>query len=468
MIIQYVVIKESIIIIFNHIIKMKKIHLLFMLTVIFMTASNTMAQEKLPSQQERVYALSQIWKELHYNFAFPETLRKVNIDSLYLAYLPKMEHTENYYVYYRTLSSFIAHFNDAHTRIIASRRPDDIPPLNVINFGQKVIVSNIAKNLSERIPVGSEIIKVNQVAVVEYLKDSIYQFITASTPHWKFDKAVNEMFYGVPQSVVNVTIKTPKGKEREVDLIRNYYSDGAKERLVDSTIVPSISIKIIDKNIGYIKLSSFSVEYRDTINKVFNNYLPQLRKCKGLIIDIRGNRGGTEKSYVDILNYLISELQFQTKGKWFTRKHVTNYMMRGEYDSRFRDYYHGTAMEEIKYVPYKNPVTDSLKLHQPLVVVSGKFVGSASEVFLQMIRHNNRGTIIGGPSVGAVSEPMIFSIPGDLEVMLCAKKCVNPDGTQPDDTGILPDIEVKEDYNAYLKGKDNVLERAIEELKKKI
>lgn len=123
-------------------------------------------------------------------------------------------------------------------------------------------------------------------------------------------------------------------------------------------------------------------------------------------------------------------------------------------------------MEEIKHQPYENTVDDSLKLHQPLIIISGQYVGSASEDFLTIIKEYKRGIVIGEASVGCMGEPMFFPLSGNYGVMICTKKYINPDGTQPNDTGILPDIEVKRDYQAYLKGKDNQLERAIEELYK--
>jgi C-terminal processing protease CtpA/Prc len=432
-----------------------------------MSTNMLMAQDKTPTLEERIYALSLIWKELHYNFAFPETFQKVNEDSLYMVYLPKIEQAKDNFEYYRVLRSFLAHFNDAHTRIFESHRPDDVPPLQTINFGEKIIVSNTAKNIADKIPVGSEIIKINHIPVVEYIKDSVYQYISSATPHWKFDKAAGEILYGRPQSTVTITVKTPKGKENEVELIRNYYSNRAKEVMVDTSILP-INIRIINGKIGYIRLTSFDKKYKDTINLVFNSHLPQLRKCKGLIIDIHGNSGGSQLSWENILYHLILKSQFQEQGKYFSKKHVPTYKMWGKFDPQFRNYYQGTAMEEIKYFPFRNKLNDSLKLHQPLIVISGEGVGSASEYFLILMKDCGRATVIGDPSVGNVGEPMMFTVPGNLEVMICAKKYVNQDGTQPNETGILPDIEVKRDYNAYLKGKDNVLERAIEELQKQI
>lgn len=173
---------------------MKKNIFIGLIALVFVLPNILVAQEKTTTREERIYALSFIWKEMNYTFAFPETLKKVNLDSLYMAYLPKVEQAKSNYEYYRRLSEFMAHFNEAHTRIYASERPDDTAPLEAINFGERVVVGNIAKDLAEDIPIGSEIIQVNHISVIKFLKDSVYQYINAATPHWKFDKSVIEMF----------------------------------------------------------------------------------------------------------------------------------------------------------------------------------------------------------------------------------------------------------------------------------
>ena len=446
-----------------------RIFIFFILTIYLSTNSFLTAQENIPDQGERLYALSLIWKEMSYNFAFPEKLQEVNIDSLYKAYMPKVEQAKDYYEYYRVLSAFMAHFDDAHTRIIAPNRPDDMPPLTVTNLGEKILVNNVAKNLIDKIPLKSEIVKINDIPVVTYCIDSAFPYITASTPHWKFDKSVSDMLlYGRPYSTIKVTIKTPAGKEREVEMVRNYNSEGAKELMADTNNVPPINIKMIG-DIGYIQLTSCFKPYLDTINTVFIDCLPQLRKSKGLIIDIRGNRGGTSQVWEDNINrYLMPDSLFQTQGQYFSRIHYACFKHWGKNNPQYKDFYNGTSMEEYLYYPYKNDLHDSLKLHQPLVIISDHFVGSASELFLTLMKETKRATIIGEPSVGAMSEPMFFSLPGNLDAMICVRKYVSPDGSQPCKTGILPDIEVKRDYKEYLKGKDNVLEAAIKELRKQI
>lgn len=449
---------------------MRNIRFLKSLAILFVTGTLApffmRAQENYPDREERIYTLSTLWKELEYNFAFPEARKKSNPDSLYKAYLPKVENADNHYDYFRILSSFTARCNEAHTRIIAAKRPDDMPPLITTSIGRRVLVKNIARKTVAQIPVKSEILKVDDIPVTEYLRDSVYPYMGASTEHWKFDKSVIEMLYGRPGSEVKLTVKTPKGKIREVTMCRDYYAGGAAEAMAEQVSDDPVEIKILKGNIGYIHLLTCAGNKVKKIRETFYKHLPELLACKGLIVDMRGNRGGSDEAWEPLAFHLIPDKEFEIKGKWLSPKHISVYKMYGEHSAGLRKYYEGTAMEEVHYPPYKNTVPDSLRLNQPLVILSGQCVASAAEDFLLVMRSCGRGTIVGGPSVGCVGEPVFTDLPGGYSVMLCAKKYLAEDGTQPNDTGILPDIAVAMDYDAYMKGTDTQLERAIREVER--
>jgi C-terminal processing protease CtpA/Prc len=435
-----------------------------------MLGNTLTAQDKMPDREQRIYTLSEIWKEMHYNFAFPENLKKANIDSLYLAYLPKVEQVKDNYEYFRVLSSFMAFFNEAHTRIYVEQGLFDAPPIKAMNYGEHVVVSNIAQSMVGKVPIGSEILKINNTSVAEYIRDSVAPYISAATPHWKFDKSVLELFNGRPNSVVNLTVKTPKGDVKNVEMVRNFIANGSKEAMADKTVFSPVNIKILEGNIGYIQLNSFMGGYTDTINSVFNSCLPQLRNCKGLIIDVRGNRGGSDAAWENMAYHLMPETEFSVPAKYFSRINIAAYKNWGQNrpHPQLKAYYEGTSMDEIAHSAYQNKLADSLKVHQPLIVVSGYHVGSAAEDFVLLMKDMGRATIVGEPTVGCMGEPMFLPLPDNFELVICVKKYVRQDGSQPNNTGILPDIEVKRDYNAYQKGKDNILERAAEELKKRM
>ena len=127
-----------------------KTRTVFVLIFIIVFSSTLKGQGPFDTKEERIYKFSLIWKEVNNYFAFPKTLKQVNIDSLYIHYLNQIENATSEYEYYRTLSAFMAHFKDAHTRIRPSNRPDDTPPLTTSKIGNSIVVDNVSKNLSTK------------------------------------------------------------------------------------------------------------------------------------------------------------------------------------------------------------------------------------------------------------------------------------------------------------------------------
>ena len=60
------------------------------------------------SREDKLYALSLIWKEADYNFVFFDQQPNLNWDSLYRAYIPKILATKNVYECVRVLTNLSA------------------------------------------------------------------------------------------------------------------------------------------------------------------------------------------------------------------------------------------------------------------------------------------------------------------------------------------------------------------------
>ena len=59
-----------------------------------------------------------------------------------------------------------------------------------------------------------------------------------------------------------------------------------------------------------------------------------------------------------------------------------------------------------------------------------------------------------------------ISLPGGLQTMISGIGIYYPDGTQTQRVGIVPDVEIEPTINGIKRGKDEVLEKAIEIIKK--
>lgn len=177
-------------------------------------------------------------------------------------------------------------------------------------------------------------------------------------------------------------LKGPKGTQVKLGVKRATEKD-----LLDFTItrgdIPQNTIDaayMLNDDFGYIQVSKFG----RTSHVELLNAIAQLshQKCKGFIIDLRGNTGGYMEAATRMVNEFLPEgkLIVYTKGRKYPR------------------------MEE-----YANGTGSCQKM--PLVILVDEGSASASEIFAGAIQDNDRGTIVGRRSFGKglVQQPIDFS-----------------------------------------------------------
>ncbi|MBR4829978.1 MAG: PDZ domain-containing protein [Muribaculaceae bacterium] len=177
-------------------------------------------------------------------------------------------------------------------------------------------------------------------------------------------------------------LKGPKNTKVRVRVLRR-----GVEGLLDYTItrdaIPTYSVDIaymLDKNIGYLKLSKFSATTADEFKKGIRDLKAQ--GMQQLVFDLRGNTGGFLSAAVDIADEFLHKgsLIVYTEG----RNRPRQYMKASR---------HG-MLEDM-----------------PVVVLIDGESASASEIVAGALQDNDRGTIIGRRSFGKglVQEQIVLS-----------------------------------------------------------
>lgn len=219
------------------------------------------------------------------------------------------------------------------------------------------------------------------------------------------------------------------------------------EEVLDVTI-PREEIKttivkgeMLEDNVGYIRLSSFD---EDSAKQIKEKIL-QLKGegMKGLILDLRGNPGGSLSEAIGIAS------EFIPKGK------VVTYTI-DKYD---------------KKQEYKSVGGDAQGL--PLVVLIDGGSASASEVLTGALRDYELATIIGTKSFGKGVVQQLINLKDDKGgLKVTTSKYYTPNGENIHKIGITPDIEVtipEETLNKeYDKRLDTQLIKSIEVIKEKL
>lgn len=215
------------------------------------------------------------------------------------------------------------------------------------------------------------------------------------------------------------------------DVVLTIMRDNANQDITitrDNIKLKTVGHKMLDNNIGYIQIVSFSEDTANEFNEAYNDLKNQ--GMKALVLDLRNNPGGLLTTCVEIAKKLVPK---------------------------------GEIVSIVDKQGNKETYSSSLEAPEyPLAVLINKNSASASEILSGAIQDTKAGTIIGNASYGKGSVQTILPMFEDDAVKLTIAKYYTPSGRSIDGTGITPDIEINLDENAT---SDTQLDKALEILK---
>jgi C-terminal processing protease CtpA/Prc len=202
-------------------------------------------------------------------------------------------------------------------------------------------------------------------------------------------------------------------------------------------------------DVAYLNISSFQ---NDEGLQLFLKNREVINNAKGLIIDVRYNGGGT--SGWEILRYLTNK-PFETTAS-------QERILRGVDMARERNMFEWSLPTTDKLEPAdKNPFL------KPVIVLIGPRTFSAAEDFVAVFKQMKRGILVGEATGGSTGQPFGFDLPGGGTARICVKRDSFVNGEEFVGYGIQPDVEVKQDVQSIINGKDVVLLKALNLLNKK-
>ena len=442
----------------------------------------TIAQEsstkKELSDEEKIYGLSLLWKEASVNFAHFDDVPDLDWDKTYQEFIPKVLSTKTSEEYNNTLQEFYALLKHAHTLVITPEMMQgmyDEPQIKIVNIQNQPIVANTGLSLQDQIPIGSEIVKVDDMPNHDYLQKYKFPYMSCSREEFLWEAGIIELLKGKKDTQVKITYQTPENEIKEISLIRN--SGANKEDWVrQQNNQQSFDFKWLDNDIAYIALRIFTEK---KIVEDFKEKIPELIKCKGLIIDLRNNPGGDSNNGYNILKHFIEEPI--PSFSWKSRQNISVYKAWGRWTSELPPEALNDISEERKeYVNhyqnkgFLNGTSDTIypvnnineRIIVPIIIIAG-FNASASEDFLAAADGIDRVTIIGKTTAGCTGTPYMFNIPTGGIAFVTTTVQMYPDGVKHR-YGIKPDIEVKPTVEDIIENKDPVLVKGIEILHDKM
>lgn len=418
----------------------------------YMSAYGQAAKTELDASQ-KAYLLSRFCTEVKYNFAFYNQL-DFDWDSLCIASLPDLTATTSDEAFLKGMQALCAKLQDGHTYVFAMNNPQNPAdwirpfPMQTKRIGDSVFVTKVySSDLQKQgVQPGCEVLKIDGEDVLEYGDRHIRPYLASSTPQWSRYRpyAEFELTKEKGSKVSRILFRDRKGKEFMIESNRNISWDLQKN-------TPSMSFKTLEGNVGLLTVRSFQ---DSDFNRVyFDELYQELLKTDALIIDIRDNGGGNS-SHAD---YLVSHLCRQPipQGAWKSPMYIAAHAS-WNYPQEW-------------YMQTPGPLSPARQkeiYQKPVVVLVNATTFSSAENFCVTFRGAKRGKIIGTPTGGSTGNPIFIDLGFGLGCCICTKHELDAEGNEFVGIGIQPDIVVEEDSHAFLKGRDNVIEKALEFLRK--
>ena len=195
----------------------------------------------------------------------------------------------------------------------------------------------------------------------------------------------------------------------------------------DTIELKSATYKVLEQNnkkIGYINISIFA----NNTAKQFKEALSKLEdeKIEGLIVDVRDNPGGYLETAIEISDLLLNKDKVIYKTNDGDKIEATYSKCKKDYDKK-------------------------------IVILINNGSASASELLTLSLKENLNAYTVGVTSYGkgTVQEVKKYN---NIQYKYTTKLWLSPSGKSINETGIIPDLEVKPDNNG-----DNQLQSALKQ-----
>jgi len=407
--------------------------------------------------EEKIYGLSLIWKEAEYNFAFWDNLKDLNWNEAYMEALKNVTKTNDNREYYLELMKFISLLRDGHTGI--STFPAGMLekygtlPLKIWYLDKKHIITNAEKNLENEI--FCEIYKINGLPIQQYIEEKIFPYMW----HEKFDSVYWNIFRLLPviEAENEITIETINGifkvkpTTEKIQWMKPFYF-AKNENLTQVFKSDTLEVSVTDDNLAFITIPTFN---DDNLPAQFYSILPQIKDCKGFLIDVRWNGGGSDANAEPVAQAFINGSFENSRHKMPIHKGTHK-----AWGMQYRTMEEETFSTQISECP--------LFIDSPVVILENAYTGSAAEDFLIVFDNINRATIVGTPSSGTTGMPILIDIPGGGSFRICTLWCLYPNGKEFINKGVIPHIYADWSLNDYKNNTDSVFEKGINVLRGKI
>ena len=387
-----------------------------------------------PDAGFRLLALYRYWNIIQYYFPYKNLLEE-DWKKVLEEFIPKVITSKNETDYTLTILELIGRVHDTHANIwrnnpvLNSYLGLNYAPIELTFVENKPVVTDYYDEKLGKttgLEVGDIITAINKRPVAEIVNKKL-KYLPASNYPTKLRDLAPQLLR-TNDSII--TIEFVRNNKTESKILKTFPAGKMniyrKYQLIDTCF------RLIHKDIAYINNGSLKKAHLPEIWK-------EIKNTKGLIID--GRNYPSDFVIYDLSSYLMLR---STPFVKFTNGSIENPGL--------------FTFTEPVYAGRKN--TDYYK--GKVVILTNEISQSSAEFHTMAYRVNPHATVIGSTTAGADGNVSRFDLPGGLSTMISGIGVYYPDGKETQRIGIVPDVELKPTIQGIKKGRDELMEKAIE------
>ena len=393
--------------------------------------------DPFPSASLRVFAAFRFYAVFEWLYPYKDLIGR-DMNDLMREALPKLLDAQNAQRYHLAVAEMVAQIGDSHamadSQILTDLWGRAMPPIVVRPIEGMPVVVGLTNPAAERAGLGvGDVVETVDGGRADERLTYLSRFISASSPGALHRDAVNRLLRGPDSSMARIVVRKPDGRRHEVLLER-------RNVFTPLSVAPPVgaTVRLLSNDVGYIDL-------RKLMPHEVEAAFATVADTSGLIFDMRGYPNGTR--------HLVAE-------RLVSRGHVNG----------------GTVTFPVALEPgtrtetrfsVTTPVVGSERPYRgKTVMLIDDRAQSQSEATALILKTAAATVLIGTPTAGALGEGSNFSVPGGLGIGLTGTSVTFPDGTPVQRVGVQPDLHVAPTVAGIMSGRDEVLDRALEFLRR--
>ena len=256
--------------------------------------------------------------------------------------------------------------------------------------------------------------------------------ISGATEQWRRYRGLAELAAGDEAREVLLEVLDGEGRVRTVKVQRAPRG----ERLAEPR---PPKIHEIEPGIFYVDVGR--IDDRD-----FNEALPRLEKATGIVFDFRGypSRLDPFAFFPHLVDHQVSSQQWNFPVITQPDQTDLTFRRQGEWQ-----------------IPPKGPYFKAKRAF----ITDGRAI-SYAESCMGIVEHEKLGAIVGGPTAGTNGNINPVGLPGGYRIVWTGMKVLKHDGSRHHGIGIQPTVPVSRTVEGVARGRDELLEKAVEVVKR--